>query len=282
MTENWSPAVTTPKRKLSASAMSTFLRSPRAYYYRYCMQVEPLMQSMGSFDHDKLAGSLWSAFVDRFYKGVSERENTEKMLQDWAFMSEGWVSPRMREKFNEMFSSWAMQYHQLFDPADGVRAAGDGSEKKVENDRFLGYLDGIDSTGKIVHECKSTSRSPQIAEQIWKVANSLQVKLYCVLTGAEGVCLEFAWKDTPYALYRCDVIPVTAAQRHSWEQELNALAERIWSLGDDPNNYPCHPDGCCITSKNFTSMCSFQALCAMGATEETLIGYKPRENTRIS
>ena len=264
-------------RKLSASAISTFMKSPKSYFYRYVQNLEPAIPSVGSFSHDALAGTLWAAFVDRFYKGMGEQENTTKMLSEWHEQTEGWVPPRLRDGLTDAMKAWANQYYQMFDPKDGVR---NGSEKRVENDRFIGYLDGLDHTGTIVHECKSTSRSPQISEQIWKVANSIQVKLYCVLTQAQGVCLEFAWKDQPHAVYRCDVIQVTPEQLKAWEQELNALADLINGLGTDPNNYPCHPDNCCFVTKRMTSMCGYQALCSQIDGAE--IAFKQRVANRIN
>ena len=143
----------------------------------------------------------------------------------------------------------------------------------------MAYLDGL-SHERVVHEVKSTSRAPQLAEQILKVQTSTQVKLYCVMAKATGICIEFAFKDTPYQIFRGPVVPVTTEQLAIWGQGLNALADRILSLGDDPNNYPCHPDGCCLITKNIVSLCQYQALCLDGVTEATRIAYKPREHRK--
>jgi hypothetical protein len=136
-------------------------------------------------------------------------------------------------------------------------------------------LDGLSDDG-IVHEVKSTSRSPQLAGQLWKVQNSTQVKLYCVLANASGICIEFAFKDAPYALFRGPQTLISKEQLAEWEQSLNSLADYIYSLGDDPNNYPCHPDGCCLVTKGITSMCQYETLCDMGLNDYTKIAYKTK------
>ena len=233
--------------------------------------MEPIGQSVTSFDHDKICGILWSEFVDAFYRGIPEKENTERMLADWQTQTEGWVPDKTRDRLTKAMQAWASIYHQQFSPKDGVR---NGSEKLVENGRFLGYLDGLSPDGTVVHEVKSTSRSKSTSEQLWKVQHSIQVKLYCVLTQAKGVRIEFAWKDEPHDIFRAPVLDVTREQLKQWEQELNALADGIYALGDDPNNYPCHPDGCCLITKNFIGLCPFQALCMGEFGAE--IAFKPK------
>lgn len=263
------------KRKLSASALSNFLKSPKLFYWRHIANLEPITLSVANWDHDRLAGICWSAFVARFYTGISEQDNTAQLLKEWEDGTEGWVPPKARERLTEALKAWAAGYYQQFSPSDGCRIQ---SEMLVENNRFIGYLDGWNQETRTIHEVKSTSRSPQLSEQLWKVQNSIQVKLYCVLAQAKGICIEFAFKDPPCAIFRATAEPVTEEQLKTWEQELNALADSIYSLGDNPNNYPCHPDGCCITSKNFTAMCQYQALCSglIGAE----IGFKLREHRR--
>ena len=243
------------------------------FYWRHIARLEPISPSMSSFDHDKTCGILWAEFVDRFYKGVEDKPNTEAMLSDWAEQTHGWVSDNASNKLIAAMTAWAGLYYQLFDPADGVRVE---SEKLVENDRFLGYLDGLSADG-IVHEVKSTSRSKQISEQLWKVQDSIQVKLYCVLAKAQGIRIEFAWKDPPHGIWRSEIKEISEEKRSQWEQELNALADAIYKLSDDPNNFPCHTDSCCITSKNFVSICPYQALCVDGLTDITTIAYKTRK-----
>ena len=129
----------------------------------------------------------------------------------------------------------------------------------------------------MVHEVKSTSRAKSVAEQVWKFDNSIQIKLYCVLAKATGFRLEFAWKDPPFGIFRCPITEVSEAKRKGWEQELNTLADFITSLGDDPNNYPCNPNGCCIVTKGFVGMCANQSLCDMGLTEFTKIAFKEKK-----
>ena len=264
------------RHKLSASALSTFLKSPKQFWYRYKAQgtgLEPLTQSVSSFDHDKIAGVVWSAFVDRFYRGVDEKTNLETSLGVWLDGTNGWVPQKTQDRLTVALQTLGAYYYQNFEPADGVRCQGQ-SELFVENDRFQGFLDGF--CDGIVHEVKMTSRSPQLMSQLWKVENSIQVKLYCVLTKATGRIVEFAWKDTPHSVYRGQMNPVSADQLKAWEQELNGLADYIYSLGDDPDNYPCHPDGCCLITKNYASLCPYSTLCDMGLNEITSIAYKPK------
>lgn len=262
------------RRKLSASAISTFLRSPKAYFWRYHAKLEPATPSVSTYDHDKIAGVIWAEFVNRFYSGVKEAENLKTTIKDWNEQTSGWVPEKAKAKLTTALESWGTSYYQLFSHDDGVRGK-DKSELFLENERFLGYLDGL-SDGGIVHEVKSTSRSPQLQGQLWKVQNSLQVKLYCVLAKATGVRIEFAFKDPPFSIYRSEVRNVSPDELVRWEKELNTLADHIYSLGDDINKYPCNPDGCCLVTKGVTSMCSYEALCDMGLSEMTAIAFKEK------
>lgn len=266
------------KHKLSASALNTFLKSPKAYYWGYKAGLVPLQSSVATYDHDKICGIVWAEFVNRFYNGVAEKENTQETLQSWLEQTDGWVPDRLKDKLTKALETWGASYYQMFNPADGVRGKGK-SELFMENERFLGYLDGLSDNG-VVHEVKSTSRSPQLAGQLWKVTNSIQVKLYCVLAKATGVCIEFAFKDAPNGLFRGPETPIGAEQLVGWEKELNALADYIYGLGDDINNYPCHPDGCCLVTKNMTSMCQYQSLCSDGITESTRYEFKAKSRRK--
>lgn len=262
------------KHKLSASALATFLKSPKSYYWRYIARLEPIQLSVASYDHDKICGVLWAEFVHRFYNGVGEKENTKQTLDDWYQQTEGWVPPKTQDKLTKALESWATSYYQMFNADDGARGKGK-SELFLENDRFLGYLDGLSDTG-VIHEVKSTSRSPQLAGQLWKVTNSIQVKLYAVLANATGIRIEFAFKDSPNAIFRGPETPVSPEQRQGWEKELNSLADYIYSLGDDPNNYACNPDSCCLVTKGITSMCQYEMLCDEGVSEITKAGFKTK------
>lgn len=264
------------KHKLSATSLSTFLQSPKKYYWRYIARVEPIQMSVASYDHDKLCGIIWAQFVDRFYKGATEQDNTNQTMNDWFEQTDGWVPEKARDRLTQALTSWASAYYQMFRSDDGVR---NGSELHLENDRFVAYLDGL-SHERVVHEVKSTSRSPQLAGQLWKVQNSVQVKLYSVMAEATGIQIEFAFKDVPHKIFRGPVIPVTAEQRKGWEQELNSLADYIYSLGDDINNYVCHPDECCLVTKGITSMCQYEMLCENGLNEITKTGFKLKERRK--
>jgi CRISPR/Cas system-associated exonuclease Cas4 (RecB family) len=263
--------------KLSASALSQFLRSPKAFWYRYIARLEPIQQSVTTFDHDKLLGIVWAQYTDRFYKHVGEAQNASQTRQAWLEGTEGWVPEKARDRLTKALDGLMPHYYQMFSPSDGCRTA--GSELWVENDRFCGKLDGLSDEG-IVHEVKTTSRAPQLSEQQWKVEHSIQVKLYCILADAKGYQVEFGYKDPPHSIYRCPVAYVTDAQKQGWEQELNALADTIYSLGDDPNQYPCHTDGCCMVSKGMVSMCGYQLLCDQGLNETTKVFYKPKEHRK--
>ena len=264
-----------PPFKLSATSLSCYLESPKQFYWRYIKRLEPLCLSVADFDHDKIAGTLWSEFVDAFYRHVPEKENIERMRADWDAQTEGWCPEKLKERLTKALHAWAALYYQQFSPDDGVR---NGSEKRVENERFIGYLDGLSPDETVIHEVKSTSRSKSVSEQLWKVQNSIQVKLYAVLTKAQGVMIEFAWKDDPYDIFRAPVLPITEEQLRYWEQELNALADGIYALGSDPHNYPCHSDGCNLITKNFIGLCNYQSLCA--GIEGAEIAYKAKESRR--
>lgn len=259
--------------KLSATSLSCFLKSPKQFYWRYVAQLEPIQQQVANFDHDKLFGVLWARFVDNFYKGIPEQENTKAILKEW---DEGtdWVPSKAKERLTKALESLCPTYYQQFDPEDGVRQDV-SSELRLEDERFVGILDGL-SADKVIHEVKSTSRSPQISEQLWKVQHSLQVKLYTVLAGAEGIRIEFAWKDAPYGIFRAPVWWIDEEQRKVWKEELDNLADTIYGLGEDYENYPCHTDGCCMTTKGFVSMCPYQLLCEQGLNEVTKTFYKPK------
>jgi CRISPR/Cas system-associated exonuclease Cas4 (RecB family) len=259
--------------KLSASALSTFLRSPKSYYWRYKARLEPSQPQVATFDHDKLLGTVWTQYVDRFYRGADEAGNSAAAMNAWLSGTEGWVPDKARDKLTTALTNLMPQYYQLFSPEDGVRSQ--GSELLLENDRFLGYADGF-GDGDILHEVKTTSRSPQISEQLWKIGHSIQVKLYCVLADAAGYQVEIGFKDPPHTILRAPLVMVTNEQKAGWAQELNALAERIESLGDDPNNYPCHPDNCCLTTRGMVSMCSYRDLCDGVSDEVRDMLYKER------
>jgi hypothetical protein len=112
------------KRKLSASALNTFLRSPKAYFWRYKAQLEPAQTSVATYDHDKICGVLWAEFVNRFYNGVDEKTNTKQTLDDWSKQSDGWVPFKAQEKLTNALTSWAAAYYQMFNPEDGARGSG--------------------------------------------------------------------------------------------------------------------------------------------------------------
>jgi hypothetical protein len=266
------------RKKLSATGMSTFMDSPRKYYYRYIQNLEPLGQSVVTFDHDKICGSIWAEFVDRFYKGIELTDNAQETMETWLEQTDGWVPTKARERLTAALDNWIGLYYQLYQPDDGIRTA-EGSELRLENERFLGYLDGLSKDG-IVHEVKSTSRAKSLAGQLWGVQNSIQVKLYCVLAKAKGIRIEFAFKDVPHAIFRSDVKEVTSQQLTEWEQQLNVMADQIFALGDDPNNYLCHPGGCSIFSKGFTGECPYMALCNYGVNDSTKLGYASRKVRR--
>lgn len=261
--------------KLSATSLSCFLESPKAFYWRYISRLEPLSQSVATYDHDKLAGVLWAEVVDAFYRGVPEKENRERLLADWNSKTEGWVPDKFKERLTKALEAWTTIYYQQFSPDDGVR---NGSEKLVENDRFLGYLDGLSPDEKTIHECKSTARSKQLSEQLLKFQTSLQVKLYAVLTKATGVVIELAFKDDPHEIFRAPRYDFTPEQVAEWEQAFNALADYICSLGNDPANYFCYADSCSLITKNYTGICQYQSLCLGIPGAE--IGYKPKEHRR--
>lgn len=242
------------------------------------MGLAPLTLSMGSYDHDRIFGTCWAEFVDRFYKGSGETENVNQTLQCWNEQVDGWCNGKARDNLDKALPTLMASYYQLFSPKDGCRAP-DKSELWLENDDLHGKLDGLSDDG-IIHEVKSTSRAQSTSEQLWKVQNSIQVKVYAVLAKAKGVQIEFAYKDAPHALFRGPIREITDGERTLWEQELLAIVEDINDRGDDPYNYICHPDGCCYAGKWSTNMCQFQLLCEQGYTTDTSIFYKNREQRK--
>lgn len=238
------------------------------------MGLSPISLSVATYDHDRIFGQVWASFTDRFYKGMSEAENTKTSMDEWLSLSD-WAPEKQRDALTVALTQLMSNYYQTFSPEDGCRHP-EKSELWLENDRFCGKLDGLSADG-IIHEVKSTSRAKSVSDQLWKVQSSIQIKLYAVLAQAQGVCVEFAFKDSPYSLFRGPVLEITGDQRALWAQELNSLADYIYSLGDDPYNYVCHPDGCCITSRFMNSICPFQILCDRGYTDETSIFYQTRE-----
>lgn len=261
--------------KLSATALSTFLDSPKKFYWRYILNLSPITVSVATYDHDRIFGVVWAAFTDRFYKGIGEAENLRQTMDEWVAQTD-WCPEKQRDALTRALEALAPTYYQMFSPSDGCRHP-DKSELWVENDRFCGKLDGLSADG-VIHEVKSTKHAQSINDHLWKVQNSLQVRLYAVLAKASGSCIEFAYKDTPYSIFRGPVMPITDNDRALWEQELNALADYIYSLGDDPYNYACHPDGCCITSRFMNSICPYQILCEQGFTDDTQLFYMKRES----
>lgn len=262
--------------KLSASALTQYLRSPKSYFWRYIKRIEPIQPSVATFDHDLLFGKLWAEFTDRFYKGVDEYTNsTTHTLTDWLDGSEGWVPDKARDTKTKALEALMPQYYQMFRPDDGCRGQGK-SELWLENDRFVAKLDGLSDDG-IVHEVKTGSRSPSLSEQLWKIGHSIQVKLYCVMANANGYRIEFAYKDPPYQIFRGPIEYVSTEQKQEWETELNTLADSIAALGTSATYYPCHTD-CTIITKGFVGTCPFQVLCDQGLNEMTSIMYKQREH----
>jgi hypothetical protein len=265
------------KRKLSATGISTFLDSPKRYYWRYIMGLAPITLSVSSYDHDRIFGTIWASFVDRFYKGTTEEGNIQATFAEWHDQTD-WCPEKPKEKLTKALEALTSKYYENFSPDDGCRHP-DKSELWLENDRFCGKLDGLSEEG-IIHEVKSTSRAQSVNEQLWKVQNSLQVRLYAVLAKAQGSCIEFAYKDPPHGLFRGPVVMYEPDQIALWEQEFNKIADDIDSRGDDPYNYLCNPDGCCIVSKYTTSMCAYQLLCEQGITDDTSIFYRTREERK--
>jgi hypothetical protein len=249
------------------------MESPKAYYWRYIANLEPANQSVAAFDHDKLCGVLWAEFVDRFYRrSCTQPANLEAMLKAWEAGTEGWCPQVARDKLTKAMEAWAEIYYNTYTPTDGMR---NGSEKLVENDRFLGYLDGLSHDGLTIHEVKTTSRAKSVHEQVLKIQLSWQVKLYAVLTKATGAVVEIAFKDPPYSIYRAPRYDFTPEEVLGWEQGFNHLADYIYSLGDDPKNYVCYADSCSLITKNFTGVCEYQPLCLGISGAE--VGFKPRK-----
>ena len=260
--------------KLSASAMTAFLESPKAFYWQYLHAgtgVTACQPSVAAYDHDLMFGTRWAEFVDGFYTGKDWREPFVGLQGDM----QDWVPEKLATTYLANFQALMNNYHSCFSPSDGVRTPST-SELRLESERFVARLDGLSADG-IIHECKATSRAPSLDMQLWKVENSIQVKLYAVLAKAEGIRIEFAYKDAPQVVFRAPVKRITAEQRARWSSELHALADSIDScIARDPGDgsaFVCHTD-CTLVTKRYVGACKWQPLC--DATPGSEHFFKPR------
>ena len=246
--------------------MSAFLESPKRMYWEYLHKGTGLsarQPSVASFDHDLMFGSRWAEFVHDFYTGAEDRGDLD-LRQDLA----GWVPDKLYDTYCNTFNALRSNYYACFRPDDGVRTP-QTSELRLESERFVARLDGLSADG-IIHECKATSRAPSLDMQLWKVENSIQVKLYAVLAKAEGVRIEFAYKDAPQVVFRAPVKRITSQQRDAWSAELYSLADAIdamiqrseqWAdTSEQQYAFPCHTD-CTLVTKRYVGACKWQPLC---------------------
>jgi len=253
--------------------MSAFLESPKSFYWQYLHAGTGLSYapSVARYDHDLAFGTRWAEFVDAFYttRPITQASSLEADLSGWA--------EKIKPTYLTSFVALQNNYIASFSPDDGVRTP-DTSELRLESDRFVARLDGLSADG-IIHECKTTSRAPSLDMQLWRVENSLQVKLYAVLAEAEGVRIEFAYKDSPNVVFRAPVKAITREQRRFWKAELESLWEAIQlCLHREPAwghaAFPCHPDGCTIVSKRFIGECPWKSMCDGVTGAEHF--YRPR------
>ena len=252
--------------KLSASAITAFLKSPKSFYFQYLHNgtgVSPIQPSVQDFSHDLCFGSRWAEFVHAFYQNAPA-EDFEAIRGALHADLLGWVPDKILTTYLDAFSALMANYYASFRTDDGCRTP-ETSELRVESDRFVGRLDGISADG-IIHECKATRRAPSLDTQLWKVENSIQVKLYAVLTGAEGVRIEFAYKDSPCVVYRAPMKKITATMRQAWSRGLDCIADSVEACISmipefGPEAFPCHPDGCTIVTQRFVGSCPWRLLC---------------------
>ena len=267
--------------KLSASAMSAFLESPKSFFFQYLHKgtgVVPRQPSVSTYDQDLFFGSRWAEFVHAFYTNGALQEPELKLRDDLA----GWVPDKLRDTYLANFSALVSNYYSCFSPSDGVRTP-QTSELRLESDRFVARLDGLSADG-IIHECKATSRAPSLDMQLWKVENSIQVKLYAVLAKAEGVRIEFAYKDAPQVVFRAPIKRITAEQRARWSSELHALADSMaYCISQDPGDgsaFVCHTD-CTLVTKRYVGACKWKMLCdATPGSEHFYTTRKPHVDER--
>lgn len=253
--------------------MSAFLESPKSFYWQYIAKgtgVVPRQRSVAAYDHDLCFGTRWAEFVDEFYQNKPHR-TASGLDRDLT----GWVPDKLKQQYLLNFVALQNNYVSSFSPNDGVRTPAT-SELRVESDRFVARLDGLSADG-IIHECKATSRAPSLDTQLWKVENSVQVKLYAVLTGADGVRIEFAYKDAPNIVFRAPVKCITADERRRWLTELGALADAIdYCIEADPGDgsaFVCHTD-CTLVTKRYVGACRWKLLC--DGTDGADHFYEPR------
>lgn len=267
--------------KLTASALSRFLESPKSYYWAYLAAdgrgLEPRSPpSMQHYDHDLIFGQTWGEWVAAFYA-----EQPPPSQADLEARLTGWCDDKTITKYCAMLGSLGDSYVQQFRPDDGARTP-ESSERRVENERFYGYLDGMSADG-VLHECKTAKRSPRLDEQLWQVQNSIQIKLYCALTRCKGVQIEFAFKDAPCAVYRAPVLPVSSRQVAGWETELNALADAIERLHEAAETqghhaFVCDAKSCTLVTQRFVGACRYRLLCDGDEAAQHL--YRARSEER--
>ena len=265
-------------RKLSPSAITTFFDSPAKYAYRYLYKdvgLEALEKNEQNYDHDLIAGSLWSAFVHNFYRGMSIEGNSDTLLAEWMKQTEGWLSAKTRGQYTDALSALTEKYYEKFSADDGMRSA--MSEQEVSNEHFYGTPDGYSTEG-IIHECKLTTRAKSLSAQFEvKYLHSIQIKVYAVILQAKGVVIELAFKDKPQEILRMPMEPITKEMLDKWQAELVDLHSAITNM----KLYACNPAGCSIVGKYSISLCPFQPLCEGKISEDEIPQYfKLRENNR--
>ena len=251
---------------LSPTAISCYLKSPKLFYWQYVRNIVPKELSADRYDHDKIFGNIWSEYVDGFYK--KRADILELAVARWRVETEGWLATKERGSYEKSLLALANCYQNSYNPDDGMRSQ--GSELELKTNDWHVVLDGL-GDGHVIHECKATSRAQSLKEQVWKYQNSIQARMYAVVTDAAGIVIELAFKDSPHQVFRAPIREFTTEEKLRWLNEFTDLRNEIFRPERD---YVCNVEACGFTSKYRTSICPYRELCE---GSDDITNYKQRK-----
>ena len=123
------------KYKLTASAISAFLKSPASYKWAYLAEngrgLEP-PPSTQYYSHDLVFGQVWGEYVGAFYARAAYYPDAHFIQRTLP-----WCDRTLQAKYCDALLGLVESYAQQFSPDDGARTP-DSSERRIENERFYG------------------------------------------------------------------------------------------------------------------------------------------------
>jgi len=257
--------------KLSPTAVSTYLKNRRQFFWNYIfvhpehpntVGIIPTDKSQDRYDGDLVFGDVWAKFTHRFYNRTEQTENVSLSLYEFEQGVAGWMLPKDKKRFTEALGALADYYYRTFDPQDRF-----ASEVRIETEQWVGRLDGW-MDGKVIHECKATSSAGSLIEQVRCLQNSVQSRLYAVMTRARGICYELAFKDT-HVVYRAPVYEFDPESVVQWDKEFSDLRLEILSR----ETWMCNFDRCNYATKRAKVVCPYRELCE---GSKDFSGFVPR------